>query len=107
MKKEVNKKILAGGVLLLLAIALILMVFLHSHKTQGMIETIGQQKTTDNEKLLEELQNVSLYLEQMDVLWSSFFVTLVAKKMSDCFPEAIRVFRFHKGCFAPLERLSP
>lgn len=66
MKKEVNKKVLAGGVLLLLAIALILIVFLHSHKTQGMIETIGQQETTDNEKLQEELQNVSLYLEQMD-----------------------------------------
>ena len=66
MKKKVNKKVLAGGVLLLLAIALILIVFLHSHKMQGMIETIGQQETTDNEKLQEELQNVSLYLEQMD-----------------------------------------
>lgn len=40
------------------------MVFLHSHKTRGMTETTGQQETTDNEKLLEELQNVSLYLEQ-------------------------------------------
>lgn len=65
-KKKVGKKVLAGGILLLLAIALILIVFLHSHETQGMIETIGQQETTDNEKLLEELQNVSLYLEQMD-----------------------------------------
>lgn len=65
-KKKVGKKVLAGVALLLFAIVLILIVFLHSHKTQGMIETIGQQETTDKEKLLEELQNVSLYLEQMD-----------------------------------------
>lgn len=65
-KKEVGKKVLTGGALLLFAIVLILIVFLHSHKTQGMIENVGQQETTDNEKLLEELQDVSLYLEQMD-----------------------------------------
>lgn len=65
-KKEVGKKVLAGGALLLLAIVLLLIVFLHSHKTQGMIETVGKQETTDNEKLLKELQDVSLYLEQMD-----------------------------------------
>lgn len=41
------------------------------------------------------------------LLWSSFFVTLVTKKISDCFPKAIRAFRFRKGCVAPLARLSP
>ena len=54
-----------------------------------------------------QLSMDDLIFNEAEVLWSSFFVTLVAKKISDCFLEAIRAFRFCKGCFAPLARLCP